>query len=671
MRIWLDVQASGLTTGGGPIVSVIAFRSNAKLNRAGDWSATVPATDMRAVELLQPKRTVLAWAMIAGRKTFIGGGTIEDLRVRLADGAPTLEISGRDLLEELNHGTVGDITFSNSGLGELAVYLGLYLPSVWTLSDDVDAAPDFIAHFVYDTYLGSLTALADRLPLWFRRDATASDPRTLEVLAALPTAATLRAISNADPLAIEHNPDVCLITSLEEQRQAADITTRVVVFGAGTGKARLTLAAATVWPDGSALSATYTGADKQAYTFDRASNTITNTTAEATYGRIERAVAWKEIGPISNTDADVQAAANTLVVAAVEHLSRNRAPLYAYSLAVAGVRGVLAPGDLVRVQARRFVDGKRPINIDADLRVLEVQTSVNADGIQTTGLTVATRAQWPESDMAAIVSEMRQTAVMQALPQMGPSVDTISYREPIDDSYSADMRFWLGDEVTVVNQVLVRYRVDPFRSTTKTIGGTVTGTVDIPGHDHSVPGSTHDHDIPDHTHRLTIANVSPGTGYVARIVQVGSDWYIAGESLGTTPYTITNDDSGETTSETTTPGSTTAVSGGSQTNLALDLSNSLALTYGIYEDSGANTYAASAIEWLVNGTLVTATATDLGGGWYSLDLTSLVADTTTFRPEQAANTLTVRIKTTSKVGKRCQVTAQIERRTVIQAIAYA
>jgi hypothetical protein len=670
MRIWLDVQASGATTGEGPVVNVIAFRSSAKLNRAGDWSATVPATDMRAVELLQPKRTVLAWAMIAGRKTFIGGGTIEDLRVRLADGAPTLEISGRDLLEELNHGTVGDITFSNTGLGELEVWLGLYDPATWTLSADVDAAPDFIAHFVYDTYLGSLTALADRLPLWFRRAATASDPRTLEVLAALPTVATLRAIANADPLAIEHNADVCLITSLEEQRQAADITTRVVVFGAGTGKARLTLAAATMWPNGTALSATYVGADGQSYVFSRSTNTITNTTAEATYGRIERAVAWKEIGPISNTDADVQAAANTLVVAAIEHLSRNRAPLYAYSLAVAGVRGVLAPGDLVRVQARRFVDGERPINIDADLRVLEVQTSVNADGIQTTGLTVATRAQWPESDMAAIVSEMRQTAVMQALPQMGPSVDTISYREPIDDSYSADMRFWLGNETTVVNQVLVRFRVDPFRSTTKTIGGTVTGTVDIPVHSHSVPGVSHRHDIPDHVHKFTVSGGSAPTYPVGFGAAGTSGGFVSAASGSDFDYP-TNSDSGETTSETTTPSSTTSADGGSQTNLALDLANSLALTYGIYEDSSLNTYAASAIEWLVNGTLVTATATDLGGGWYSLDLTSLVADTTTFRPEQAANTLTVRVKTASKTGKRCQVTAQIERRTVIQAIAYA
>lgn len=644
MRIWLDVQASGVTTGPGPVVEVAAFSSRARLNQAGDWRATVPALDERVVELLQPRRTVLAYAMVNGARTFIGGGTIEALEVSLADGAPMLEVSGRDLLEELSRGTVGDVTLTSSGLNS---FVDDNLPTAWSRGPSIGSFSNFTAHFVYDSLLGSLTAIAGKLPVWFRL----ASLRRVQLFALLPTTSTVRAMLNADPTAIEANDSICLITNITEQRQAADVATRIIAFGAGNGQARLTMAAASQWPDGSALTGAYV-IDGDSYAFSRTANAITNTTAETVYGRIERALAWKEIGPISNTDADVEAAANTLVAAVCEHLRRNHEPVYVYSLAVAAVRQSILPGDLVRIQARQFRDGERPINIDRELRVLEVGATVDANGVRTDQLTVATVDHWPASDMETIVSEIRQGQVMQALPQMSASVDTISYREPIDDDYSADLRFWLGNETTSVNQVLVRFRVDPFRSTTRTVGGTVSGTVDIPDHDH---------DIPDHQHNLKI--IGNGVGALTYDIGFGAGGTSGGvrHNINSTDWDwVTNADSGGTTSN----------DGGGQTGLALDLSAALSLQYGIYEDSGANTYAATDLEWLLNGSAVSGAAVATTGGWYELDITTAVADGDTYRPLQAANAVTVRIKAASKVGKRCQVTAQVERRTVIQAIAY-
>lgn len=677
MLIWLDVESSpGVKTGPGPVINLVSFSSRSRLNQAGDWTATVPAMDDRAVELLQPRRPVLAWGMVDGARVFLGGGVIESLRVRVADGVPMLEVSGRDLLEELNRGTVGDVVVqqpTTTGMS-LISFVQANRPSTWGLRPISPLNVDFEAHFVYDTFMGSLTAMTERLPFWFRLASSPAQPRTLQVMKALETYTRIYALANADPIAVERNPLACLITSITEERQAADMVTRVIAWGAGTAAARLTLAAATKWPDGTSITSTYFDAAGDAYTSNREENTITNLSAEADYGRIERAMAWKDIGPVSNTNADLTAAANTLVVAVCEHLRRNREPNYVYSLSVVGVRDTgLLPGHMVRVTARQFVDGQRPIDIDRTMTILGIATQVDVNGIRTAGLTVATQAQWPASDQGVIVSELRQSAVMQALPQMGPSVDTISYREPIDDDYSADLRFWLGNETTVVNQVLVRFRSDPFRSTAKTIGGTVSGTVDIPSHTHSVSVviPDHDHDVPDHVHRFTISGGSSPT-YPVGFGAAGTAGGLVHNASGSDFNYPTNSDDGRVTSEdgggtTVTP---TSSSGGSQTGLALDLSGALSLTYGIYEDSGANTYAATDLEWLVSGVLVTEAAAAVDGGWYAIDVTAYVADATTFRPQQAANTLTVRVKTASKTGKRAQVTAQVERRTVIQAIAY-
>ena len=100
------------------------------------------------------------------------------------------------------------------------------------------------------------------------------------------------------------------------------------------------------------------------------------------------------------------------------------------------------------------------------------------------------------------------------------------------------------------------------------------------------------------------------------------------------------------------------------------LTPSIATTYGVFEESGANTYAYSDLEFEVNGSAATDTPAAISGasGWYEVDLTADVVDSVG-RPVQAANYVTVQVKAASKASKTVQVTAEIERRTVIQSIA--
>ena len=255
--MWLDVQSAGSTIGAGPIVEIVNFSSEERLNRAGTWSALVPATDERSLDLLSPRRTVLAYGWINGERRFLGGGVIESMRVRIiADGPPMLEISGSDLLEELNRVPVGDISITQPGTYALSNYLTAGTPANWTTNAPVINIPAFSARLVYDTFLGGLNSLAEKLPIWFRRLTTTGNPRTLDVLVALPSAIALHAVANADAVAIEDNDAICLITDISEERQSADIVTSVIAFGAGNGDARLDMRLANQWPNGASLTGT-------------------------------------------------------------------------------------------------------------------------------------------------------------------------------------------------------------------------------------------------------------------------------------------------------------------------------------------------------------------------------------------------------------------------------
>lgn len=675
MQMWLDVQSAGSTIGAGPIVEIVNFSSEERLNRAGTWSALVPATDERSLDLLSSRRTVLAYGWINGERRFLGGGVIESMRVRIiADGPPMLEISGSDLLEELNRVPVGDISITQPGTYALSNYLTAGTPANWTTNAPTTGIPAFSARLVYDTFLGGLNSLAEKLPIWFRRLTTTGNPRTLDVLVALPSTIALHAVANADAVAIENNDAICLITNISEERQSADIVTSVIAFGAGNGNARLDMRLANQWPNGALLTGTYVPITGVTLAFNSSNNTITNASAPAAYGTLQRAIAWKDIAPLSNSATDLQSAANTLVSAACEYLVRHSAPHTVYSLDVAGVRRDIYPGDLIRVTARKFVDGEKPINIAANVRVLEVRSKIDNNGMRVTGLTVATLNRWPDEDADAIARDIRQNQVMEALPQMSASVDTISYREPLDDNYNADLRFWLGNETTTVNQVLIRFRIDPFRSTAKTVGGDVTGTVDIPDHTHDVAIGDHSHTTPDHSHTTTIADGSVLSILVSNVnlYQDSGIYYLGHENPGTGSYSVSTLPNGEGGGTSNNGGSTTVTSedGGGTSNVSLSLTNSLTLEYGIHEETSGKTYGVTDLEWLVNGTLLTATPVSITGGWYALDITSNIVAANGLRPNQADNLITVRVKTASKTGKSAQITAQIERRTVIQAIAY-
>lgn len=654
MRFWVEIQDAAETViGEGPISNIARCSIKKRVNRVGEFSFEMPALDERA-ELVVARNRAHIYGMIGGVKTLLGGGPIDELTTRIGpNGAPMLQVSGGDFLRELGRITVGKLTLDDVDPDDnVELLLGMILgaPLRWDSYTRLGNSPDFRARFVYESLWNSLLAVAEKTGAYMRwEEEPGVGPRGLHWFYAAADSGIL-ATMHGDPVALESNENACLITNLEIVEDSNDLKTRAYLFGAGEGDSVITSFFANSWPDATSIEDPYV-VDGQEYEFVRAGNYIRNVTAELTYDQDESALAFKDIAPLTNELSDLIFAANFLVTAAMEHLHKNHKPYKSYKLSVAGLNTTLEPGRTIRVQARRFRDGEKPINVDEDLFVLEVENTIDVNGARTTGLTVANLFRWPYSGSEEIAREMGKSKILSAHPQTGPNVDTIPYREHVDDTHNATLHFWLGEETTTVQSVIVRFRVDPLRSTVKSIAGASTTTGG---------GSSHTHTIPDHQHQTTIANTA--------VVDLPASFTIVG---GNVVLNYAGASSGDKTLNTT-PGGGNVTSGSNESTHTHTLTPVITSSYGVFDESGGNTYAATDLEWKTEAD-VSWTAVVIGDaisgatGWYQIDITdNISADG---RPTTAVNDVQFRVIAASHATKSAQLTVQIERRTSIQSIA--
>lgn len=638
--------------GPGPIATGIRWRYTQRLSRAGEYQFSVPAAEPR-LEHATPKRFLHCYDYINGTRRWLGGGALEKRQVTLHAGALEMSLTGNDVLSELTRATVRlEINWDSPFIGA-AMYDKImeFAPPRWTITVEGET-PNLIARFVDESVLNALVTITEKTGQMFRLNPLylsdgSIDFRRIKVFSAIKSSGIL-ATNRAAPLAIERNINACLIEQIDQQEDAWNLINQAIPFGAGTGETRFTLYAANQWPDGLDVNTTYLATDfagrSHGFVFNRDNNTVTDVTSVLDYGTYASQVQFKEIVPISNTDADTVAAGNTLLAATVEWLLNTSRPQYHYSLNVVGLRRQVFPGQSIRVTAKEMRDGQAPIDIDEDLIIQEVVNEVDINGLRPVALTVATTREFATTDAQILAREIQKSLAYQAHPQIGPSENTISYREDIDDDYGGSFPFWLSRGTTQLSSVTVRFKLDRLRSTVKSVGGVASGTVSIP---------SHSHDLSDHSHELSI-NSNPG-GF-ARLL------YIDVTNNGLYYDAV----SGPTVATTSDDNSNIDVSGGSIGDVELDLSSAISAVYGIYEDPGV-AYTAADLQWTVNGVVVTATPTPIVGGWYELDVTSYLISTTTLRPTSQANTVAVTVSNPS--DKQVRVTVQIEIRSNIQSIA--
>ena len=722
-EFFVDIEdSSGNKLGSGPLQSVERWRYTARFDRAGSIDFAFSASDPQA-SVVTNRRIARAYARLNDTWTEVGAGIVDALEaVPDASGRVSLNAKGMDLIRELSYRGVGSLEI---GLGSGETHanalddIEVYAPPGWTFTPAVSPDNDYIyARYGGESVLGALVYLAERTQTHFYR----SVDRTL-VFTSDFTSSGIRAIQADGDL----EPETCAITSIRQTIDTYDLLTRITPYGSGQGEARLTLAATS-------------RSAPVGYTFSAANNYIQHTAAYTTYGLIDYpAVEFKEITPISGTDADLEAAADMLFDAALEEL-RRRATLATqktYRLTVEGCSALLRPMQTIRVA---YFDYDQGIDIDQDLYILEATWEANASGIRTTGLVVSTDDLWPKSDVSAAADAAVEGKVFQAHPQLNANSYVIAYNKNVDADEMATFRFRFGLEIVNLQQALFEFQLLPFESTVKSIssptatstsggsstpttssggsqtptstsGGSSTPTTSSGGsstptstsggsstptssggsaHSHTVTIAGHTHTIPGHQHDITII----GNGVGALTYDIG---YGAGGTAGGIRHNINSTDHVMKTDSGT--GGTTSASGGSSTPTSSnESSHSHTVTisghthdvtvpahthsvtiaghthnvtiaahthtvtiaghthsvdvdidtlYGIFREDDARTYGIDALEYRVNGGSWADldTADDVSDGWYALDITSQVQNTTTFRPLQANNTLDIRPKT--------------------------
>ncbi len=630
MRFWIDItDAAGNKLGDGPITTALEWENMDPVDKAGSFRFSMPAGDPR-VAVIRAKRHASCKALVMGTPTEIGAGIIDVIEPKIdVLGNVMLSISGDSLAREITYRSVGFLELSDgegNGVTDAVAQVMGFAPEGWSVDQTVgtqEPEGNVYAAFAGESVLQALVKIGEKKGEHFRLQAG----RKIAWLGKSLIPSGIRAVQDGDPVGIENNRDVCIVQDLTETQDTYDVCSRVYPFGSGIGDARLTMAACTrSVPDG--------------FVLDKDCNCLISTAAEAEFGRIDKYIAFKDISPISNTDTDLESAANALFDQTYEYLRRHNSAEKSYNISVLKMESLARPGETLRVVFSRFVDGFKVFSIDRDLYILETMTRIDAGGIRTAALKVATVDRWPDSDADMLVGQMAEGRAMESHPQLNANAYVMAYREAMDNGKPANMDFWLGTEVLNVTQVALRFRIDPLRSTVKSVSGQST-TSSTGG------GGTQTSSNGGGSYLLTSTR---GQEHAHATYVNGTGWFQSSNSSDSHNHSLN------------TPNHSHTVDVPSHNHT---VTPSISMQYGIYEESSGNTLQETDLVYQVNGGEAIGRATSIGGGWYEIDLTALVSNPITRRPLRQTN----QIRISTSTAKKATITGQLVIRTVIQAIA--
>jgi hypothetical protein len=358
--------------GGGTIATATAWSSTLRLSAAGNFTFSMPATDPAAA-LVVPLAVVRCYQ----DNVLVGAGLVDEI----ANDGSVITVSGDDLARELAETTVRAMLENTAQA--IITQLGTYLPAGWTLVNQVaDNTTVLIARCYRDSLLAFLSTICELGGLYYW-----VDERTLTV--------------SDGPGAVQRG---VVPISLRRNTSSYDVLNRVYPFGAGDGKAALTIYAANVsLPAG--------------YVIDGANNSITYTPSP--YPRRERRIDFKQIAPQANTDAGIVTAANALAIAGYNALKAAITPVVTYDAALAW------GGRLLPLQRLALVYDGDGLAINETLVITDVTVQARPGGMMTTAVTLEANARRALSDAEIVAGAIKAARLGPVYPQLIASQDTL------------------------------------------------------------------------------------------------------------------------------------------------------------------------------------------------------------------------------------------------------
>lgn len=691
LECYVDIlNLSSVRYGSGPLTQLVFYEQVLRMDQAGEFSFEVAASDPQIGEL-QPLRVVRAYAWLDGSWVEIGSGIIEAIERRInSDGTVVLHVSGADMLREYAAYTSivnfaylaaeGTTPMTHSQavnlLRTLPIFDGYTYPA-WTWTAD-PAPPNNTVTFPMngESCLYAARKIADISGSHF----VVTGFRTAQFASSF-AASGIRAITLEGDLTGDLANDECIITSLNVTHDTREHVSRVYARGNGNGSAEMRMM--------------FTSRTAPAgYTLNVGAGYLQHDASQALFPTSRR-VQFKDIRPLTNSTGDIEAADNALFDSALawlrQHIGANISPLY--SLAVAQCRQLLRPLQTI------FVSYRNPniaLTIEQELKILESTLRVDANGLRTTNLKVRAVDYWPQTDGQVVAETVEQSQVYSSAAQLNINSFAVAYRGQVSDTVIATFSLRLGKEITQIQSVIFDFRVVGLEDATD---ATLAGTTDAggpTGTDSGGPTGT-DSGGPtgtgsggptatgndggggatsggSHAHSFGVSGVPSPLGYPLYLYQIGDNWYLVAVGMsGSVGINVSTDSSHQHTIP------------AHQHSIAQHIHTIAPHAHGVTQHSHAmaqhshavpslsmthmpwratsNILQATDTQYRINGGLWLGGYTDLGNGWYRIDLTAALVDAKK-RPLQELNTIEFR----GMVTRAGQIEAQATVRCSSQAI---
>lgn len=632
-QIYVEVlDASGNKVASGPLMSAMSASITRELDGVGSVSLAFPAEDYAVVSALTNERRVeiYVWdSNDAAGKRLLGSGIMRKIGFSQDAGSAVLVANGPDSLDELKRvntwlAWVKDNTAVATIFGNL-----VSLASGWTSdTSGITGVSALSIRLDGVSALAGLQALCKQKGIHFRL----GDGKEVEG-GLFGADSGVRLVAAEDRVSVElyDNNTMGVFERLYWNYDSEQVVNTIVPLGPGDFEAALTLKHSTRTTPYTIQSMVKNGVTLYY---------LADSTSVTAFGTIEKMMRATGVSALSNSEADLENAANALYDVAATFLQRYSVKQEAYSVTIRNITQNLKPGQKVRLTYQGFaydIDGNpvKWVSLDDSYWILQVRERFDLSGrvidLQLSNVDI------PLTDGARmVIGELDEIKMQNIVVKPYLSKDTISFpAESIDSSNDVVLPFAFGAYTARVNQVILRLWTRPFR--TNVTGAESGGAVETS----SAAGGDHNHKMFSQT---TVSGF-PGTSLEPLLAKNGSGGatvYVKFEKNNSTDDIWTDGGSGDHTHD---------ISISSHTHAPI---------YGIYDDTDTPVD----VEIYVDGS-----GTAVGSGPYAtlgeelaleIDITDEFSETTF----QGQHTITV----TCASGQGL-VIAQIEVRETIQSIA--
>jgi hypothetical protein len=457
--LWVDVfNVAGTRLGDGPVSKIMSAEVNRQLDGAGTFTIRAPVS-ARSIALFTNENRVKIYGEDAAGVRLLGQGIIETANITESTPGVFLRVSGPDILDELTRkNTLRARIFNQQTIQTVADAL-IALVSGWSVQVDAEIASNLVdARYDGASVLKAFRDLVGRYGYHFR---LSTDDKVISI-SQFGEDSGLRVFkTQVITPAMIRNPELLFVQKLPQTTETNNLANWIIPLGAGEGVGQLTLETSTRTSPYTIQNMAGPDGTLQYYLSDAAS--------VAAYGQIETIKMFKQIAALTNSDGDIENAANALYDAAAEWLIRNKDPVVLYGLTVKNAKENILPGDKIHVNyvgQIRTPQGELVdyLNIRDDFWVMRAVERVGLEE-HSVDLEISNVDQRASNVVEQVADSIESITLRDLKPEISSTVRSYVYDREIASGFTAIIPIEFTDATLQLQRVRLRLKTSPFRAT--------------------------------------------------------------------------------------------------------------------------------------------------------------------------------------------------------------